>query len=132
MNNFILFSIGFIVAYFLIEIKNNCWIQSSAKAKLNQIIQILVRQCSRWSSAALNDESPLIATMHANYGAAYLWALKDFATDNDVKTATGVDLKRLELEVTKIQDWATKKAVKMCPEYGPSSTYLTKIAGEGN
>ena len=50
-------------------------------------IQKLTRQAARWSTAAAQDDSPLIAVLHANYGAGYLWALKDIATAKQIKNA---------------------------------------------
>ena len=98
---------------------------------LNNIISTLVRQASRWSTAAEQDESPLIAVLHANYGAGYLWALKDIATDYQIEKATGINLLKFENEIMKIQDDATKKMASICKDYAPESSYLTKLGGEG-
>nr|QBK89292.1 MAG: uncharacterized protein LCMiAC02_03870 [Mimivirus LCMiAC02] len=77
--------------------------------------------------------------------AGYLWAIKDIASSEQLKQATGVELLKFEKEITKIQDATTKRmvchnrcaicdlaqAVKICPEYGGhSNKYLAKIAGE--
>ena len=48
---------------------------------MNKAIEKLVRQSARYAVAAQQDESPVIAILHANYAAAYLYALKEFATD---------------------------------------------------
>ena len=97
---------------------------------LHQILNILVRQAARWSTAAAQDKNALIAVLHANYGTGYLWAIKDIATDSQIKDATGVDSRRLTHEIVNVQDKATKNMVKLCPEYGPARTYLSKIANE--
>jgi len=132
LNNFIIgFIAGVIIIYLLIEIKNKCWISTPTQQKLNEIIQVLVRQSARWSTAAKNDMNPLIAVMHANYGAGYLWALKDIATPEEVKTATGVDFLKLQAEIVKVQDNTTLALAKVCPEYAPEKSYLTSIAKEG-
>lgn len=39
--------------------------------------QKLIRQVARWSTAGKQDKNSMIAVLHANYGAGYLWALKD-------------------------------------------------------
>ncbi len=99
---------------------------------IGEILRILIRQSSRWSIAASQDKSPLIAVLHANYGAGYLWAIKDIASSEQLKQATGVELLKFEKEITKIQDATTKRMVAICPEYaGDSNKYLAKIAGEG-
>jgi len=97
---------------------------------LDAIIIKLTRQAARWSTASKQDENPMIAVLHANYGAGYLWALKDIATNEQIKKATGINMITFEKEIIRAQDEATKKMVKVCPEYGPLPNYLTKIAGE--
>jgi hypothetical protein len=105
-----------------------------SKPKVNdktEIIKTLVRQASRWSTAAIQDENPLIAILHANYGAGYLWALKDIATDNEIEKAMNIDIIKFRDEIIKIQDEVNMKAVKKCPSFSPKSSYLTKLAKEG-
>ena len=94
-------------------------------------IRVLVRQASRWSTAARQDQNPLIALLHANYGAAYLWALKDIATDKDIERVTGIDVIRFAKEITEEQDRANKKIIRLCPQIAPERTYLAKLGGEG-
>lgn len=96
----------------------------------NNTIKTLVRQASRWSTAASQDQNSMIAVLHANYGAAYLWALRDIATDNEIRSATGIDVIKFRDAITKIQDDATKKMASLCPQYAPPSTYLTQLGGE--
>ena len=48
------------------------------KPKKTNPVDILVRQASRWSVAAQQDKSPMIALLHANYGVGYLWALQEY------------------------------------------------------
>ena len=43
----------------------------------------------------------MIAVLHANYGAGYLWALKDIATDSEIQKATGINLGDFENEIVK-------------------------------
>ena len=94
-------------------------------------LQKLLRQSARWSTAAQQDESPLIAVLHANYGVAYLWALKDIATTKEIHNATGVDLKKFEEHIINVQDMVNQKVVKKCPEFaGDVDLYLSAIGGE--
>lgn len=98
---------------------------------MNLIIQTLIRQSARWSLAAKQDENLLIAVLHANYGAGYLWALKDIATDEQIKTATGINMSDFTKKIVSIQDSVTKRLAKTCHEYsGNSDKYLAAIAGE--
>lgn len=95
-------------------------------------VNTLLRQAARWSAAAQQDESPIIALLHANYGAGYLWALKDIASDDEIKFATGVDRIVFEGKITAIQDAATKKVTAACPKFvGKLDRYLVTLAGDG-
>ena len=95
------------------------------------IINKLLRQSARWATAAKQDKNSMIAVLHANYGAAYLWALKDIAKIEDIEKATEIDMLKFEREIINTQDIATKYMAKLCPKYAPEPSYLTKIAGEG-
>ncbi len=94
------------------------------------ILEILVRQASRWATAAAQDKNPMIAVLHANYGAAYIWALSDISTASQIKDATGVDFHKMAKDIVGIQDRVTKRMARLCPNYAPSPTYLTSIAGQ--
>ena len=93
------------------------------------MIKKLLRQAARWSVAAEQDELPMVAVLHANYGAGYLWALKDIATNDEIEKITGMNMMKVEKEITRIQDEATKKVYIACPQYGPdTSSYLVKVS----
>ena len=94
-------------------------------------IKTLIRSCARWSLASLQDQSPLIAVLHANYGAGYLWALTEIFTDYEIKTTTGLDIIEFSERVTYIQDIATKRLIGICPNISRDlDVTLLKIAGE--
>lgn len=93
-------------------------------------IPILVRQAARWSTAAKQDLNPMIANLHANYGAGYLWALQDIATHQDIEEAAGIDWKRFRNEILKAQDDAAQRLARKCPGFAPKPGYLTSIAKE--
>jgi hypothetical protein len=136
MNNILCISIGIIIGiiitFLLLEVRNRCFIKDSATELLFKNIRILTRQASRWSTAAKQDKSPLIAVLHSNYGAGFLWALKNIATGEQIKSATGIDIKKLEREIVDIQDETTTNMSKICPKYAPESSYLSKVAKEGS
>lgn len=95
-----------------------------------ETINTLMRQSARWSTAAAQDQNVLIAVLHSNYGAGYIWALRDIATDEEIQKVTGVDVLKFRDEVTKIQDLTTKRMAQLCPKFAPTESYLAKIAGE--
>ena len=93
-----------------------------------ETIRTLVRQASRWSLAAIQDKNEMIAVLHANYGAGYLWAVRDIAKDNEIEKATGIDIIKFRDRINNVQDTATKRLAKLCPKYAPSDAYLAQIA----
>jgi hypothetical protein len=100
---------------------------------MNKSIEKLVRQSARYATAAQQDASPVIAVLHANYAAAYLYALKDIATDSQIHNATGIDVKKFKEHVTNVQDMVTRKTSEKCPEFvGEVDVYLAQIGGEAS
>tara|TARA_Y100000389_G_scaffold94059_1_gene90706 strand:- start:2534 stop:2938 length:405 start_codon:yes stop_codon:yes gene_type:complete len=131
ISQFIYCLIGFGIALAIMEMTRKGYFQFSGKKKLqNESIKTLIRQASRWSTAAKQDKNIMIAVLHANYGAGYLWALKDIATSEQIHEASGIDLIKFEEEIIKIQDEVNKRMFIECPSYGPPRSYLTQLAGE--
>ncbi len=97
---------------------------------MSQAIVKLVRQAARWTTAAKQDENSMIAVLHANYGAGYLWALKDIASEDQIKAAASIDVSEFEREIVGAQDAATKRMASLCPAYAPEKSYLTQLGGE--
>jgi len=95
-----------------------------------QTIETLARQSARWSTAAGQDESPLIRLLHANYGAAYAHALRQVASDQQIENVVGVSGQWLEQQATQVQDHATLNAVHSAPVLAPKGP-LVGIAKEG-
>jgi hypothetical protein len=101
------------------------------KKRIDKMAQILIRSCARWATASLQDESPLIAVLHANYAAGYLWAIRDIFTDEEIKLSTGINRVEFEKKIIDVQDKATKYMVQVCPEYGSNlNIELAKTGGE--
>ncbi len=97
----------------------------------NSSINTLLRQSARWSVAATQDDSPIIALLHANYGAGYLWGLKDIATDREIESASGINLREFRDKIVAVQDQSTRKVSKLCPKFiGNLDTELLKLSGD--
>lgn len=97
-----------------------------------EMIQKLIRQISRWASAAKQNGANLIAVLHANYGAGYLYAMQSIFTQKEIEEVLGSEEKRkkFENEIISIQNFATRKAVKDCPQYSGVIDFLSELAGE--
>jgi len=102
----------------------------SKPTPLDDAVRTLARGAARWSTAATQDQNALIAVLHANYGAGYLWAINDIVTSSDFERMTGHDYIKFRDSIINAQDVATKKAISVCPQFGPPRNYLTKIGGE--
>jgi hypothetical protein len=85
----------------------------------NKQIRILYRQTARYAVASLQDESPVIKSLHANYAMGYLMALKDLATTDQFARATGDNLLSFERKIAGIQDASTVNLVGDCPDLIP-------------
>lgn len=98
---------------------------------MNKAIEKLVRQSARYAVAAQQDASPVIAILHANYAAAYFYALKDIASESQIHNATGIDVKKFKEHITNVQDMVTRKTSEKCPDFvGEVDIYLAQIGGE--
>ena len=124
--------IGIISMYIINKIISQCWISNDCKKLHNQMINKLVRQTARWATAASQDDNPVIAVLHANYAAGYLWALKDIATDIEIEKASNIEMKKFEKNIIDTQDKVNKNLVNLCPNFiKTDNPYLSKIGGEG-
>lgn len=98
---------------------------------MNKAIEKLVRQSARYAVAAQQDESPVIAILHANYATGYFYALKEFASESQIHNATGIDVKKFKEHIINVQDMVTRKTSEKCPEFvGEVDVYLAQISGE--
>ena len=129
-----------IIGYFLYILTNNNNKNNENKEKnsndddnmlKSDVIKKLVRQAARWSTAARQDESLMIKVLHACYGAGYLWALKDIASNDEIEKYANIDMFKFEDEITSTMDKAQMELASTCSKYPPKITYLTKVAGEG-
>ena len=96
-------------------------------------IKSLVRQASRWAVASAQDENPMIAVLHGNYGAGYLWSLLDIYKPEQIEDAMGdgFDFNEFRKRIVDVQDNATKSMARACPKYTEGlEPYLSKLSGE--
>ena len=124
------FFLGMLTMFFILNTTKKS-INNNNNKQIEFVAKKLIRQAARWSTAAKQDNNSMIAVLHANYGAGYLWALKDIINNDIIEKKTGIDMMKFEDEIVKIQDEVTKNMAKLCPNYAPEQSVLTKIAGEG-
>ena len=122
------FFLGMITMFFILNTTKK---STNNNKQIEFVAKKLIRQAARWSTAAKQDNNSMIAVLHANYGAGYLWALKDIINNDIIEKKTGIDMMKFENEIVQIQDEATRNMAKLCPKYAPEPSYLTNLAGEG-
>ena len=132
MNQFVIgIVVGLVVMYLCMEMAKKCWISSDGYEVMRKVIVSLGRGVGRWRTAAEQDQNLLVAVLHSNYAAGYLWALLDIATPQQIEDVLGIDYQAVRAAIVETQDKTTMKLAKMCPTYAPPQTVLTKIAREG-
>ena len=116
----IFIAVGLVVLFFLFR----------KKTDNGYLINKLLKRSAKWATTAQQDDSPLLATLHANYAVGYLWALKDIYTTDEISKRAGVNITQFEEHILNVQDMVTKKVLKKCPEFeGDVDFYLSGIAG---
>ncbi len=124
MNYYIILTvILFIIVFFVLRQR------SSQPEQTKNIIQSLYAQTARWATASLQDNSPLISVLHANYAVGYVQALQQSFSEKEIEKATGRDVRDLSRKCVEIQRRATIRLVKMCPGLIDRND-LSVIAGE--
>ena len=101
----------------------------SWKEKYEDAIRNLVRQTSRWATAADQDQNAVIATLHSNYAMGYVMALQQTENNEEIQRITGVDMKWFQNQILRVQQKSTQKLVMDCPRIAPR-TPLAVLAGE--
>uniref|UniRef100_A0A6C0JWE8 Uncharacterized protein n=1 Tax=viral metagenome TaxID=1070528 RepID=A0A6C0JWE8_9ZZZZ len=94
------------------------------------VIEKLVKKTAKYATMAQQDDSPMLAIMHANYSMAYLEALLDMASYRDINRVTNIDVKLFVEHIVSVQRTVTKKVVQKIPALqGEIDLYLSAIAG---
>ena len=92
----------------------------SGSVPLYKQIRVLYRQTARYAVASLQDDSPVVKSLHANYAMGYLMALKDLATTEQFARATNDNIMSFERKIVSIQDASTVNLVGDCPDLIPN------------
>lgn len=125
---------GAFIAYTIIETKRFCLVYpSNSRDTVHEIIRRIIRQAARWTTASEQDATPLVKVVHANYGAAYMFALNDAGIrSDDVEDAMGSGFQYQPFydHIVQQQDNANKAAVSESPSFGPPKTSFTLVGGE--
>lgn len=120
-----------IMVFCMIWGSNRFSFKTDSAVNQKSIIDKMIRQSARYATAAQQDESPVVAVLHANYSAAYFFALTDIASYDEIHAATGIDVKKFKESLIRVQDETTRKIIDACPEFrGQTDIFLARIGGE--
>lgn len=115
--------------YLLVAVFIMFLIMQNKSRGMKKSIEKLVKQSARYAVTAQQDSSPVMAILHANYAVAYLYALKEIASDSHIHNSTGIDVKKFTEHIKNVQDMVTKKTSEKCPNFiGEVDTYLADLA----
>jgi len=67
-------------------------------------IERMMRAIQRFHYASAQDANPIIAARHNGYAIALIGVLRDLASDEEIKKATGEDARLLHREIMAVQD----------------------------
>lgn len=82
----------------------------------NDCIKALWRGAWRYHYASLQDKNPVVAARHNGYAVALTDALREIASEEEVKEATGGSLKKLHQEAIAFQDKIEESAIQLLKE----------------
>jgi hypothetical protein len=125
--------VGIILGYY-IGYQISYHYNSDKTIRKDKVIKILYRQCARYSVSSVQDTNPVVATIHSNYAAAYLFAMEDVFTADELSKVTGINYQDFKDGIIKNQDLANELLMKACPDFSKviegSSLLISKVAGE--
>ena len=85
-------AILFGILWFLSFVKNH------DKTDTASVVKKLIQSSAQWNSSSLQDNSKILALMHANYAMAYMNAARSLATDSQIENWTHARLDELNRE----------------------------------
>lgn len=97
----------------------------------SQKVNKLIRQTSRWATAADQDTNAYIANLHATYAVGYLMALREIYSDEEISRLSHVNVRKLDTQINQIMDNSVKKLIEVCPEGQPKNKFLAFLSKEG-
>lgn len=58
-------------------------------------------------------------------------ALREIYSDQMIQKVAGIDIRKVEEELTKVMDNALQQLVKVCPEGQPKNEFLASLSKQG-
>jgi len=94
----------------------------------NSKIKNIIKKSAELSFLALdNNKEPVSALKSSNYAMAYVSALQEIYTNDQIQSATNIDLSQFKNELLKIQNTITANIKNTCSSSESDKQYLLKI-----
>lgn len=95
------------------------FVKSHDKTDTSAVVKQLVQSSAQWNSSSLQDNSKILALMHANYAMAYMNAARSLASDSQIETWTHARMDELLREQQESQTKAIQSLGNDCPNTMP-------------
>lgn len=102
--------IAYVLIFMIVALVFWIWYSKSAEPQINYIqiiVKKLMKNAIKWTAMAKQDSEPLMALVHANYGAAYIYSLRDSIGVKQIVNYFP-DFEQYEKEIMDTQDLAAK------------------------
>lgn len=93
--------------------------KTSRNALEVRALKDLVKSSAQWATRSVQDTSPLVALMNANYAMAYLNVARSVGSDADIEKHTGAAVDELLNDVEATQTNAIQRLALACPAITP-------------
>jgi hypothetical protein len=93
-----------------------------------ETVQALAADAARWATVSRQDQNPLVALMHANYGVAYANVAQRLSGSDEAFTEqTGRNAAAFYNETLELQAAAVQRTTALAPQLAPPSAGLTAV-----
>ncbi len=93
----------------------------------NTNIKNIIKKSAELSFLALENKEPISAMKSSNYAIAYVSALQEIYSDEQIQSATSINLTQFKNELVKIQNTITTNIKNTCSPSNTDKQYLLKI-----
>jgi hypothetical protein len=98
---------------------------------INEKIKNIVKESALLSISSLdNKENPINALKSANYSFGYLSALREIYSDEQIQSATNIDIDKYKDELLKIQAQSVSNITTRCSKLANDKEYLLKVIAQ--